>query len=122
MATNSHAVGAAEHTCRERTRPAHVQGTSTAWCTSGIGPRRSDGRGLNLTHFGPSMSRCSWNEYKVRFGFSCRRGPGEIMATRRQVIAASLGATLSASIAPSQAQTASKTFVLVHGAWGGGWV
>src|SRR6267154_297291 len=44
------------------------------------------------------------------------------MATRREVIAASLGATLSASIAPAQAQTAPRIFVLVHGAWGGGWV
>jgi pimeloyl-ACP methyl ester carboxylesterase len=44
------------------------------------------------------------------------------MATRRGVITASLGTALSLTVPAVQAQTASKTFVLVHGAWGGGWV
>ncbi len=44
------------------------------------------------------------------------------MATRRDVIAVTIGAALSRSIAPAEAQTSPKTFVLVHGAWGGGWV
>jgi pimeloyl-ACP methyl ester carboxylesterase len=44
------------------------------------------------------------------------------MTTRRNVIVASLGAALSASVVPAKTQTLPKTFVLVHGAWGGGWV
>ena len=45
------------------------------------------------------------------------------MATRRDVIAAGLGsAIIAATSAPTKAQTSQKTFVLVHGAWGGGWV
>jgi pimeloyl-ACP methyl ester carboxylesterase len=45
------------------------------------------------------------------------------MATRRAVIAAGMGvATAMTTAAAVKAQTAGKTFVLVHGAWGGGWV
>jgi pimeloyl-ACP methyl ester carboxylesterase len=41
--------------------------------------------------------------------------------TRRTVIAAGLGAAAASGVAPSDAQTTPKTFVLVHGAWHGGW-
>jgi pimeloyl-ACP methyl ester carboxylesterase len=45
------------------------------------------------------------------------------MTTRRDVMAAGLGATLITTAGGTlQAQTGQKTFVLVHGAWGGGWV
>jgi pimeloyl-ACP methyl ester carboxylesterase len=45
------------------------------------------------------------------------------MATRRDVMAAGLGATIVTTTGGMlQAQTGQKTFVLVHGAWGGGWV
>jgi len=37
------------------------------------------------------------------------------------VIGAGVAAIASGAIAPTQAQTARKTFVLVHGAWHGGW-
>ena len=45
------------------------------------------------------------------------------MTTRRIVLAAgaSLGATVMARVTVAEAQNASKTFVLVHGAWHGGW-
>jgi hypothetical protein len=45
------------------------------------------------------------------------------MTTRRIVLAAgaSLGATMVARVTVAEAQNASKTFVLVHGAWHGGW-
>jgi pimeloyl-ACP methyl ester carboxylesterase len=44
------------------------------------------------------------------------------MTTRRTVLAAGLGAAAVASSVPSTgAQAAPKTFVLVHGAWHGGW-
>jgi pimeloyl-ACP methyl ester carboxylesterase len=41
--------------------------------------------------------------------------------TRRTVLAAGLGAAAASGVAPADAQTTSKTFVLVHGAWHGGW-
>jgi pimeloyl-ACP methyl ester carboxylesterase len=45
------------------------------------------------------------------------------LATRRDVMAMGLGASiLTANAETIRAQTAQKTFVLVHGAWGGGWV
>ena len=44
------------------------------------------------------------------------------MTTRRDVIAVGLGAGLSAMVAAANAQASQKAFVLVHGAWGGGWV
>jgi pimeloyl-ACP methyl ester carboxylesterase len=45
------------------------------------------------------------------------------MTTRRDLIASGLVATaVAASRAPALAQPARKTFVLVHGSWGGGWV
>jgi hypothetical protein len=44
------------------------------------------------------------------------------VTTRRDLIPAGLAATgLAASGAPVQARPAQKTFVLVHGSWGGGW-
>jgi pimeloyl-ACP methyl ester carboxylesterase len=44
------------------------------------------------------------------------------MTTRRTVLAAGLGAAAVASSVPSgNAQSTQKTFVLVHGAWHGGW-
>jgi pimeloyl-ACP methyl ester carboxylesterase len=44
------------------------------------------------------------------------------MTTRRSVLAAGLGAAAAVSSMPSgNAQTTRKTFVLVHGAWHGGW-
>jgi dienelactone hydrolase len=44
------------------------------------------------------------------------------MTTRRTVLAAGLSAVAaSTSVASANAQTAQKTFVLVHGAWHGGW-
>jgi pimeloyl-ACP methyl ester carboxylesterase len=47
----------------------------------------------------------------------------ERMTTRRTMLAAgaSLGAAAMAGAATAQAQNTSKTFVLVHGAWHGGW-
>ena len=42
-------------------------------------------------------------------------------ATRRTVIAAGLGAAAASGVASADAQAAQKTFVLVHGAWHGGW-
>jgi pimeloyl-ACP methyl ester carboxylesterase len=42
------------------------------------------------------------------------------MITRPDVLAAGT-ATLAAHLSPAAAQTAQKTFVLVHGAWHGGW-
>ena len=45
------------------------------------------------------------------------------MTTRRDIVVASLGiVAVTASVGLGHAQTVSKTFVLVHGAWGGGWV
>jgi pimeloyl-ACP methyl ester carboxylesterase len=41
--------------------------------------------------------------------------------TRRTVLAAGLGAAAASGVAPADAQTTAKTFVLVHGAWHGGW-
>jgi pimeloyl-ACP methyl ester carboxylesterase len=41
--------------------------------------------------------------------------------TRRTVLAAGLGAAAASGVASADAQTAPKTFVLVHGAWHGGW-
>src|SRR5215470_4788110 len=43
------------------------------------------------------------------------------MTTRRTVIAAGLGTAVASSVPSGNAQTAQKTFVLVHGAWHGGW-
>src|SRR5579871_5059161 len=46
----------------------------------------------------------------------------ELMTTRRTVLAAGLGVAAAASSASAgSAQSAQKTFVLVHGAWHGGW-
>src|SRR5260370_15377489 len=46
----------------------------------------------------------------------------EPMTTRRTMLAAGLSAAAAAtSVTPGNAQTAQKTFVLVHGAWHGGW-
>ena len=42
------------------------------------------------------------------------------MITRPDVLEAGT-ATLAAHLSPAAAQTAQKTFVLVHGAWHGGW-
>ena len=45
------------------------------------------------------------------------------MTTRRDVIATTIGAVVSAAtLGKSTAQPLQKTFVLVHGGWGGGWV
>jgi len=45
------------------------------------------------------------------------------MTTRRDLIASGLAATtLVANRAPAKAQSAQKTFVLVHGSWAGGWI
>ena len=45
------------------------------------------------------------------------------MTTRREVLVTGIGTALAAATAaPAPAQPARKTFVLVHGAWGGGWV
>jgi pimeloyl-ACP methyl ester carboxylesterase len=50
------------------------------------------------------------------------KGRNETMTTtRRTVLAAGLGAAAASGIASANAQTAPKTFVLVHGAWHGGW-
>jgi pimeloyl-ACP methyl ester carboxylesterase len=43
------------------------------------------------------------------------------MTTRRTVLAAGLGAAAAQGVAVADAQTMPKTFVLVHGAWHGGW-
>jgi pimeloyl-ACP methyl ester carboxylesterase len=51
-------------------------------------------------------------------GFSSKGS--RFMITRPDVLAAGT-ATLSAHLSPAAAQTAQKTFVLVHGAWHGGW-
>src|SRR5262249_22120518 len=45
----------------------------------------------------------------------------ERMTTRRTVLAAGLGAAVATGVSPTSAQTTQKTFVLVHGAWHGGW-
>lgn len=45
------------------------------------------------------------------------------MTTRREIIAATIGAAaFTATVGQSAAQSLQKTFVLVHGGWGGGWV
>jgi pimeloyl-ACP methyl ester carboxylesterase len=45
------------------------------------------------------------------------------MTTRRDVMVAGLGAAIAITNSVAiKAQTARKTFLLVHGAWGGGWV
>jgi pimeloyl-ACP methyl ester carboxylesterase len=50
------------------------------------------------------------------------KGRNETMTTtRRTVLAAGLGAAAASGVASANAQTAPKTFVLVHGAWHGGW-
>jgi pimeloyl-ACP methyl ester carboxylesterase len=41
--------------------------------------------------------------------------------TRRTMLAAGLGAAAASGVAPASAESAPKTFVLVHGAWHGGW-
>lgn len=44
------------------------------------------------------------------------------MTTRRELIATTIAAAALAAVEPSTAQPRPKTFVLVHGGWGGGWV
>lgn len=45
------------------------------------------------------------------------------MTTRRTILTGAIGAAaLATSSIPTSAQIAPRTFVLVHGAWGGGWV
>ncbi len=41
--------------------------------------------------------------------------------TRRTMLAAGIGAAAASGVAPASAEAAPKTFVLVHGAWHGGW-
>ena len=46
-----------------------------------------------------------------------------MMTTRRTVLTGAIGAAaLATSSTPASAQIAPRTFVLIHGAWGGGWV
>jgi hypothetical protein len=41
--------------------------------------------------------------------------------TRRTMLAAGIGAAAASGAASANAESAPKTFVLVHGAWHGGW-
>jgi pimeloyl-ACP methyl ester carboxylesterase len=63
---------------------------------------------------------CQADEFEM-----CDMSDAELQATRRTVLGGTsiLGMAMLASFArPTAAQTSGKTFVLVHGAWGAGWL